>query len=524
MSTTKATKREGFSSRRVFIFAAIGSAVGLGNIWRFPYVAYEGGGGAFIIPYLIALLFAGIPLLYLDYSVGHRFRGSAPLSLRRLSRGAEWIGWWQVLVCVVIAVYYAAILAWASKYAILSFSKGWGDDPEGYFFGEYLQAAETPGPTFDFVPEILITMIVVWVVTIAVLALGIQKGIGRTAAVFIPVLVLAFLGLVGQALTLDGAMDGLNAFFTPDFAALKDTSVWISAVGQIFFSLSIGFGIMITYASYVGRKNDMSGSGAVVAFSNSGFELLCGIGVFAALGFMAAAAGTSVDEVVTSGIGLAFVAFPAIINEAPAGAVIGVLFFVSLVLAGVTSLISIVEVVIGAVRDKVGISRRTATFVVGIPMAIASVLMFGTTGGIFLLDTLDAFVNSFGILAAATVMMLVVSGVLGKLGVLQRHMDAVGSIKLRTWWKVLIGAVLPIVLVVMLVEEIRVKVATPYEGYPADLLNVFGWGMAASLPVIAFLLSLIPWRRGTVLDDVPDEPGEPDEELALAGADGGEKA
>ena len=520
----KAPKRAGFSSRKVFIFAAIGSAVGLGNIWRFPYVAYEGGGGAFVIPYLVALLLAGIPLLYLDYSIGHRFRGSAPLSLRRLSRGAEWIGWWQVLVCVVIAVYYAAILAWASKYAILSFTKGWGDDPEGYFFGSYLQAADTPGPTFDFVPEILITMIIVWVVTIGVLAMGIQSGIGRTAVIFIPVLVVAFIALVVQALTLDGAMEGLNAFFTPDFAALKDTGVWISAVGQIFFSLSIGFGIMITYAGYVSRKTDMSGSGAVVAFSNSGFELLCGIGVFAALGFMAAAAGTSVDEVVTSGIGLAFVAFPAIINEAPAGALLGVLFFVSLVLAGVTSLISIVEVVIGAVRDKVGISRQVATFVVGVPMAIASVLMFSTTGGIFLLDTLDAFVNSFGILAAATVMMLVVAGVLGKLGQLQRHMDAVGSIKLTTWWKVLIGAILPIVLVVMLVEEMRDMAGTPYEGYPADLLNVFGWGMAASLPIIAFVLSLIPWRRGTVVDGVPDEPGARDDELEDALADGGEKA
>ena len=138
------------------------------------------------------------------------------------------------------------------------------------------------------------------------------------------------------SLTLDGAGSGLNAFFTPDWAALKDTSVWISAVGQIFFSLSVGFGIMITYASYVGRKTDMTGSGSVVAFANSGFELLAGIGVFAALGFMAQASGQDISEVVASGIGLAFVAFPAIINEAPAGAVLGVLFFGSLVLAGIT--------------------------------------------------------------------------------------------------------------------------------------------------------------------------------------------
>ena len=508
MSSTEATEvkpKEGFSSRKVFIFAAIGSAVGLGNIWRFPYVAYEGGGGAFLIPYLVALLLAGIPLLYLDYSIGHRFRGSAPLSLRRLGRGAEWLGWWQVLICIVIAVYYAAILAWAGKYTVLSFTKGWGEDPNSYFFGDYLSAAETPGPTFDFVPEITLTMVLFWVVTIGVLAMGVQAGIGRTAVIFIPALVVAFIALVVISLTLDGAGSGLNAFFTPDWAALKDTSVWISAVGQIFFSLSVGFGIMITYASYVGRKTDMTGSGSVVTFANSGFELLAGIGVFAALGFMAQASGQDISEVVASGIGLAFVAFPAIINEAPAGAVLGVLFFGSLVLAGITSLISILEVVIGAIRDKVGISRRTATFVVGVPMAVASIAMFSTTGGIYLLDTLDAFVNSFGILAVATVMMLVVSGVLAKLPELEGHMDRVSSVRLRGWWRWIVGALLPIVLVVMLVRELEAKIVAPYEDYPAQLLNVFGWGMAAALPIIAIVLSLVPWRRGVLLSADPDE-------------------
>ncbi len=519
MSTTethKVARREGFSSRRVFIFAAIGSAVGLGNIWRFPYVAYEGGGGAFIIPYLVALLFAGIPMLYLDYAIGHRFRGSAPLSLRRLHRGAEWLGWWQTLICVVIALYYAAILAWACKYTVLSFTKGWGDDPEAYLFGSYLQVAESPGATMDFVPSILITMILVWVVTIGVLALGVQTGIGRVAVIFIPILVIAFIALVGIALTLDGAADGLNAFFTPDWGALADTGVWISAVGQIFFSLSIGFGIMITYASYVDRKNDMTGSGAVVAFSNSGFELLAGIGVFAALGFMAQAAGTSVGEVVSSGIGLAFVAFPAIINEAPAGALIGVLFFGSLVLAGMTSLISIVEVVIGAVRDKIGVSRTASTFIVGVPMALVSILMFSTTGGLYLLDTMDAFVNSFGIVVVAAVMMIAIAFVFRKLPLLRAHMDRISSIKLKGWWPALIAVVVPILLLVMLVQELRDKIAEPYGGYPADLLATYGWGMAIALPIIAIVLSLVPWRGSVDLDDDP--------ETAAELVDGGEKA
>ena len=141
-------QRGGFSSRKVFILAAIGSAVGLGNIWRFPYVAYENGGGAFILPYLIALLTAGLPFLLLDYGLGHRYRGSAPLSFRRAHPAAEGLGWWQVGICFVIAVYYAAVIAWAARYALFSFDKAWGDDPEGFLFGSYLQAGDPGiGPT-----------------------------------------------------------------------------------------------------------------------------------------------------------------------------------------------------------------------------------------------------------------------------------------------------------------------------------------------------------------------------------------
>ncbi len=524
MANEKAVKpkhaKDGFASRKVFIFAAIGSAVGLGNIWRFPYVAYEGGAGAFLIPYLCALLFAGIPLLYFLYAIGHRNRGSAPLSLRRFSRGAEWIGWWMVLVAVVIGVYYAAIIAWAIKYTFLSFNQGWGDDPATYLNADFLKVAESPGPTMEFVPEILLLMIVVWVVSVGVLAMGIQNGIGRTAVIFIPVLLIAFALLVIYSLTLEGAGSGLDAFFTPDWGALTDSSVWISAVGQIFFSLSIGFGIMITYASYVQPRTDMTGSGAVVAFSNSGFELLAGIGVFATLGFIAQSTGQAIDEVVASGIGLAFVAFPTIINEAPAGALIGVLFFGSLVLAGLTSLISIIEVIIGAVRDKAGISRQAATFVVGVPMAVVSILMFSTTGGLYLLDTLDAFVNSFGIVGAAFVVMLAMTWVFRKLPVLQGHMNVHGSIKLLGWWKALIAVIIPIALAVMLYQEFEAKLSEPYGGYPGSLVNVLGWGMAAALPIIAIILSFLPWRGQTAVED----PGDLYVEQQHALVDGGEQA
>src|SRR5690606_37092539 len=323
---TEKAKRGAFSSRKVFIFAAIGSAVGLGNIWRFPYVAYENGGGAFMIPYLVALLCAGIPFLYLDYALGHRMRGSAPLSFARLSRPAEALGWWQVGVCFMIAVYYAAVIAWALSYTVFSVNKSWGDKPGEFFSGDYLKAGEV-GVDLTVVWGVLVPMVIVWLAVIVIMVAGVEKGIGFTSVVGIPVLVIAFLALVIRALFLPGAVDGLEAFFAPDWSTLTHVGVWAAAFGQIFFSLSIGFGIMITYSSYVDRETDMTGSGAVVGLANSSFELLAGIGVFAALGFMAQAQDVAVDEVVADGVGLAFISFPAIINEAPWGAFIGVAFF-----------------------------------------------------------------------------------------------------------------------------------------------------------------------------------------------------
>ncbi|MGY1847716.1 MULTISPECIES: sodium-dependent transporter [unclassified Blastococcus] len=510
--THEERRRGAFSSRRVFILAAIGSAVGLGNIWRFPYVAYENGGGAFLLPYLVALLTAGIPFLLLDYAIGHRHRGSAPLSFARLRRGTEGLGWWQVGICFVIAVYYAAVLAWALRYTLFSLDQAWGADPEGFFFGEFLQAGDVE-VTADVVPGVLVPLALVWLAVLVIMALGVQRGVGMTSLVLIPVLVLAFAALVVQALLLPGAGAGLDAFFTPDWSALTSAPVWAAAFGQIFFSLSVGFGIMITYASYVRRREDMIGSGLVVGFSNSSFELLAGIGVFAALGFMAQASGDAVGDVVDGGIGLAFIAFPTIISEAPAGALLGVLFFGSLVVAGITSLISVIEVVISAVRDKLDTSRLTATLAVGVPAAVLSLVLFSTTSGIYVLDVVDRFVNQYGILVVALVSMLVVSWLVRALPRLSEHLNVHGRPRVGTGWRVLTSVVAPAGLAIVLVFTVREDLTAPYGAgdYPTWLLLVFGWLMAVALPLVGFLLARLPWRSGTHLDGPPpgSDPAAP---------------
>ena len=494
--------REKFSSRNVFVFAAIGSAVGLGNIWRFPYVAFENGGGAFLVPYVVALLTAGIPLLFFDYSIGHRFRASAPLAFRRLNRKLEPIGWFQVLVSVIIAVYYAAIIGWAAWYAYFSLDQRFGSSLEettSFFTGDFLQMSEESF-SFDFVGNITIMIAIVWIGTIVVLALGVQKGIGRLNQFFIPLLIVLFVIMVIFALVQDGAMDGLNQFFTPDWSVLTNYQVWIAAYGQIFFSLSVGFGIMITYSSYLKRKTNLTSSGLVVAFSNSAFEVLAGIGVFAGIGFLVHAGGMAWDDV-QGGVGLAFFTFPALIASMPAGEVFGFLFFACLVLAGFTSMISIVEVVIAAVRDKLDVNRVNGTLIVCVPLAIISLLLMPTATGLMTLDTLDAFSNQIGIVACALISILAVA-LMGKLPGQRDHLNAVSSWRVGNTWFVFLAATV-VVLAVTLFFTIRDFIVDGYEGYPAEVVNTWGWGAIAMVLILGIALTFTPWKKGLELSGVP---------------------
>ena len=497
-SAQKAQKRETFSGRRAFIMAAIGSAVGLGNIWRFPYTTYENGGGAFIIPYLIALLTAGIPLLFLDYAIGHRNRGGAPLSYRRVSPHFEVFGWWQMMVNVIIGLYYAVVLGWAASYTYFSFTGAWGDKPIDFFIGEFLKMGDIKnGVSFKFVGMVTGPLIAMWIVALGVLSMGVQKGIAKASSVLMPVLVVMFMALVIYSLFLPGAAKGLDALFTPDWSKLSNPSVWIAAYGQIFFSLSIGFGIMVTYASYLKKESDLTGSGLVVGFANSSFEVLAGIGVFAALGFIATAQGQEVSEVAKGGIGLAFFAFPTIINKAPFGEVLGVLFFGSLTFAALTSFISVIEVIISAIQDKIRIRRGKVTFIVGVPMMLVSVILFGTTTGLPMLDVFDKFVNYFGIVAVAVASLIAIVAN-EKLGLLGNHLNETSSFKVGFFWRLCI-VLTSGVLAFMLFSEGAKVFSEGYEGYPNWFVNTFGWGMSISLLVVAFFLSRLKWKSDTKL-------------------------
>jgi neurotransmitter:Na+ symporter, NSS family len=486
-------KRENWSARSGFIIAAIGSAVGLGNIWRFPYVAYENGGGAFLIPYLVAIFAAGLPLLFLDYAVGHKYRKAPPTAYKKLMN-AESLGWWQVMVTLIIGIYYASVLSWAGSYMFYSFGQQWGADTQDFFFNSYLQNGE--GLTFGFVPTLFIGLVVVWAAVMLILYGGVRRGVELANKIFMPMLVILFSILVVQALRLPGAVDGLNAFFTPNWEAMANYKVWLAAFGHIFFSLSVGFGIMLTYASYLKRKTNLTGSGIVVALANSSFEILAGIGVFAALGFMAYSSGAEVKDVVSGGIGLAFIAFPKIISSLGAGGdLFGFLFFASLSVAGITSMVSILQVPIAAFQDKLGWSHKKAVTIIAGGSAVVSTLIFSTHSAITFVDIIDYFANNLGIVGGGLLSIILVSWFRRPLmKELQTHLNEYASIKLGAIWNFLLTVVTPISLVIALGLTINAIISEGYGGYATHILWIVGGGTIAFFIVGAILFSLMKDR------------------------------
>lgn len=427
-SPAKRRTRDTWTSQTGFLMAAIGSAIGLGNIWRFPGVAYTNGGGAFLVPYLVALLFAGIPILWLEYAVGHKFRGTPPWAFRRMNAKGEFLGWLCVFICFVIITYYAAVVAWSGSYVFYSITEAWGEDSQTFFLSSFLGTVGSDEFSWTPVAAVAIPLVLVWACILLIASFGVARGVEKANKIFLPLLVVLFLALVVRALFLPGALEGLSAFFTPNWSSLTQPKVWLAAFAQIFFSLSVGFGIMLTYASYLQKKSNVTGTALVAGFANSSFEILAGIGVFSALGFMAHSQGIAVSELKgLTGPILSFVTFPKIISMMPGGPLFGVLFFSSLVLAGITSLLSLLQVVSGAIQDKFALTPVKASLVMGIPTTIISLALFATRSGLNTLDIVDNFINNVGVVGCAIAMTLYTALVRPRLRGLRTHLNSVSA-------------------------------------------------------------------------------------------------
>lgn len=492
--SSESTGRSTWKSRTGFILAAIGSAVGLGNIWRFSYLAYENGGGAFLIPYIVALLTAGIPLLILEFGIGHERIGSAPLAFRKIGRQWEWLGWWPLLFTMFgIVLYYSVVIAWCVNFVLYSFNLSWGDDPDKFFFESFLNLSSSPADIGVVQAPILFSLLTVWLVSWGIIVRGVSRGVELANRVFMPLLLLLTLVLVFWSVNLEGAMVGISAYLKPDFTKLGDPNVWISAYGQIFFTLSLGFGIMIAYASYMPYNSNMTGSAVITALANCGFSLLSGFGVFAILGFMSVTQSKPLEEVITQSIGLAFVAYPKAISLiGDAGPLFGVLFFLSLTVAGVSSAISIVEAFVSGAEDKFGINRKKLATVLCI-LGFAGSIIFTTNGGLFWLDIVDHFINNYGLVMAGLLECIVV-GWFFRLDIIRKHLNKVSKMQLGVWWNWVIKLCLPLFLTVILLNQLVRELSVAYGGYSWTSLIGIGWSWIGITFLVSFIFAVQPWK------------------------------
>ncbi len=489
-------ERAQWKSRVGFLFAAIGSAVGLGNIWRFSYMCYENGGGAFLIPYFVALLTAGIPLMILEFAVGHKMRGSAPLSFARIDKRWEWLGWWSVIfVMFGIVLYYAVIISWCLNYLFLSFNLSWGQDTNQFFFKEFLGLTNSPAELGGVRTSILFCLAIVWFLNWLIVYSGIERGIERANKFFIPVLIFLTAVLVVWALNLPGAKEGVKQYLTPDFSVLTKPKVWIDAYSQIFFTLSLGFGIMIAYSSYLPAKSDIAANAFIASLGNCAYSLFAGFAVFGTLGYMAHQTGKPFSEVVTQSIGLAFVAYPKAISLMPTfSRLFGILFFTTLVVAGITSSISILEAFSSAVMDKYRVTRKLVVSVLSVVGFLGGII-FTTGGGLYWLDIVDHFLTSYGLVMVG-ILECVFIGWIFKAAKLRDHINHISDFKIGSWWDYCVKVVTPGILVIALVGSFLKEIQSPYSGYPWTSLILIGRDWVIPTLIAALLVSRHRWRRG----------------------------
>ena len=453
------TQKSEWNSNLAFMMAMIGSAVGLGNIWRFPNVLYSNGGGSFMIPYIVSLFLLGISFVLVEYAVGFKFKRSLARILFAVNKKLEPVAWFILLVVFLITTYYVCVVGWDLIYIVLSITKAWGANPDLFFANNVLQSTDAISGIFKIVPGVLASVFVIWFLAWFIIKRDLNDGIGNVSKILLPVLCAIVAGIVIFSLTLPGASIGYSQIFTPDWSALTNFNVWLAAFGQIVFSLSLGMAIAMTYASYLPNGSKLVDNAILVAFSNSGFEVFNSIGIFSILGFMALSSGIPFNELVTEGTGLAFVVFPQVFNTMGSiGYVVGPLFFLCILFAGITSVIALLEGVCYSISEKFLIDRKkTATAVCIVGFLIST--LFATGIGSTLLGIFDGFLNNFALLFAV-LLECIIFGWIYKFDDLIETLNNNSSIKVGKTWKTVIKYILPICIFSLWVQGVYSAIKT----------------------------------------------------------------
>ena len=498
--------RQQWGSKFGFLISAIGSAVGLGNIWRFPHVLYSNGGGAFLIPYFIAMFTTAIPLLILEYTIGSKFRGTSPLSWARIRKKYEWLGWLPAFLAGFIVFYYSVILAWALNYTWFSFTMAWGYDPNTFFFVNFLNISDGPLRLGSINVPILIGLVMLWGSAYLFCSKRVDKGIETCNKILMPLMFVILIFIIIRSLMLPGAAAGLNTLFTPDFSAMANPRIWLAAYGHVFFSCSLAMGIMITYSSYLPKDAELVNSAMTTGFANSWLEILCAIGVFAILGFMAQASGVGVTEVVSSGVGLAFIAFPSVFNtmDGGLGHIMGIMFFACLIVTGYTSYISLLEAFIAPMSEKFKMSRKKAYAVFTLAGFSLSAI-FATGAGLYILDIADYFINNFGLVFVGLCQALIIGWIV-KVSYFRNLANENTFIKIGKWWDICIKYVIPVTMTASLFLALINILRDGYGDYPAAALAIYGYSVIAAAIVFSFVFQKIKWATQLEMPGVTEPP------------------
>lgn len=401
-------KRDGFGSKLGIIAATAGSAVGLGNIYRFPCVAGENGGGAFLLIYVLIVLCLGIPIMMTELYIGRRGGKNVVGSIKNLTSGKGWriIGYMGILAAVIVLAFYSTVAGWTLEYIYKAATN--------FFAGKDINTIEQSFVDFQNNPfRPYLWQFVFMALTAFIVLKGIKDGVEKYTKILMPMLFVILIILCVKSLTLDGAAEGLKFLFKPDFSKINGT-VFLSALGQAFFSLSVGLGAIVTYGSYVSKKDNLATTSLSVVVADTLVAILAGIIIFPAV--------FSFGIKPEAGAGLAFNTLPMIFDKMPGGYFFCIIFFVLLAIAALTSTISLLEVIVTFLSEEYGIKRTNATWigtVVSVFLGLFCTLSlrqdsFFVFDGMTFFDMMDKFSANILLPLGALIMVIFVAWKLGK--------------------------------------------------------------------------------------------------------------
>lgn len=436
----------GFSSRIGFILAAAGSAVGLGNIWRFPYLAAKYGGGIFLLVYLILAVTFGFALMITEIAIGRKTGKSPIRAYTMLSKRFSFLGYLTSLIPIIIFPYYCVIGGWIVKYLGVYISGQASAATGSDYFSGFIGGTAEP----------ILCLAIFLFLTSAVVMLGVQKGVEKVSKIMMPILVLLSLGTAIYSLTLDGAMDGLIYYIKPNFSMFSIKTI-IAAMGQLFYSMSLAMGIMITYGSYMRKEDHLETSVRHIEIFDTAIAFLSGLMIIPAV----FAFSNGDNSALQAGPTLMFVTLPKVFDSMAGGAVFGFIFFLLVLFAALTSAISLMETIVSILCDKLKWKRRTICLLVmggALLLALPSSLGYGvlsnvTILGYAILDFFD-FISNNVMMPLAALATAILIGYVVKPKTVIDEVEKNGTFRSKKLYCIMIRYVVPICMVVILVSSL----------------------------------------------------------------------